>query len=358
MGAALIGIGTARPEGRVDQQTAGRLAEEFGCRDEGERRLLRVLYRRTGVKERGSVLLVPGEVGAPSFFPAPSGPGDRGPGTGARMGRYVEEAPRLAVEASRRALEAAGLEARDVGQVLTVSCTGFFAPGVDVTLMRTLGLPVTAGRTHIGFMGCHGALNALRVAAPLAGGAEGGAALVCAVELCSLHFQYGWDPDQVVANALFADGAAAAVVAPDDGRGWPVRSSRSWLLPGSTDAMTWRIGDHGFQMTLSAAVPDLIRDHLRPGLDDWLGEHGVGVEDVRTWAIHPGGPRIVSQVAETLGLAAEATAVSREVLAECGNMSSPTILFILERLMRSGAALPCVALGFGPGLTAEAALFA
>ncbi len=359
MRAAIIGIGTALPEGRIEQQAAARLAEGFGCRNDADRRLLQVLYRRTGVKRRGSVLLEPGEgeVVAPSFFPAPSEPGDRGPGTGARMARYVQEAPRLAVAAARRAMEAAGLAGADIGQVLTVSCTGFFAPGMDVTLIRSLGLPPTTGRTHIGFMGCHGALNALRVAVPLAGSEGGRAALVCAVELCSLHFQYGWDPDQVVANALFADGAAAAVVAPAEDRGWPVRGSRSWLLPDSGEAMTWRIGDHGFEMTLSARVPDLIREHLRPGLDHWLREHGLGVEDVRTWAIHPGGPRIVSQVAETLGLAPEATAVSRQVLAECGNMSSPTILFILERLMRAGAQRPCVALGFGPGLTAEAALF-
>lgn len=122
--------------------------------------------------------------------------------------------------------------------------------------------------------------------------------------------------------------------------------------------MTWVIGDHGFEMTLSRRVPELIQKCLRPWLTHWLEEEGIRLEEVGSWAIHPGGPRILSAVEESLGLSPEATRVSRGVLSSCGNMSSPTVLFILDRLRSRNAPRPCVLLGFGPGLVAEAALVA
>lgn len=360
MDAVILGLATALPPGSIAQSEAAELALDDGYRSEEERRLLRVLYRRSGVRTRSSVSL---ETDAsphrrPAFFPLPADPTDMGPGTAARMRRYREEASGLAERAARAALEDAGLTPERVSQLVTVSCTGFYAPNFDVALIKRLGLPATTGRTHVGFMGCQGALNALRVASSLARAAPGANVLMCAVELCSLHFQYGFDPDQMVANALFSDGAAAAVVGPGDGTqaGWRVRASGAWLLPDSEDAMTWTIGDNGFVMTLSPQVPDLIARHLRPSLDPWLAQHGLALPDVATWAVHPGGPRVVSAVADVLGLDRQRTQASRDVLAECGNMSSPTILFILERLLRAGAPTPCVALAFGPGLTAEAAL--
>jgi predicted naringenin-chalcone synthase len=184
--------------------------------------------------------------------------------------------------------------------------------------------------------------------------------LVCAVELCSLHYHYGWDPEKMVANALFADGAAAVVGAPDTvapADAWCLDATGSCLFPASAEAMTWAIGDHGFEMTLSPLVPDLIGAHLRPWLENWLGRHGVRLSQVASWAVHPGGPRILTAIEKTLGLPRSANTVAREVLAECGNMSSPTVLFLLDRLREQRAPRPCVALGFGPGLTAEAMLF-
>ena len=121
--------------------------------------------------------------------------------------------------------------------------------------------------------------------------------------------------------------------------------------------MTWNIGDHGFEMTLSADVPDLISRHLRLWLEGWLRRNDLPIQDIRSWAVHPGGPRILTAVRDCLQLADDALADSQAVLAECGNMSSPTILFILERLRRRSAPRPCVALSFGPGLVAEAAIF-
>jgi predicted naringenin-chalcone synthase len=164
----------------------------------------------------------------------------------------------------------------------------------------------------------------------------------------------------MIANALFADGAAAVVGGPAQAAKpgeWRLAGCGSCLIPDSAAAMTWTVGDNGFAMTLAKSVPGLIASRLRPWLAEWLGGQGLTLEQVGSWAVHPGGPRILGAVEEGLGLPAEATAPSRAVFAECGNMSSPTVLFIVERLRRAGAPRPCVALGFGPGLVAEAALF-
>ena len=206
-------------------------------------------------------------------------------------------------------------------------------------------------------MGCHGALNGLRVARAFAATDPDAHVLVSAVELCSLHHQYHWQPDQIVANALFADGSAAAVVR-RRGRatgGWHVVDQLD-VIPDSADTMNWRIGDHGFQMSLSPQVPQVICDTLGPWLAAWLAEHGLDVAHVGCWAIHPGGPRILDACAQAMELDAACLADSQDVLGEFGNMSSPTVLFILDRLRRRDAPRPCVMLAFGPGLTIEAAL--
>jgi predicted naringenin-chalcone synthase len=274
------------------------------------------------------------------------------------MRAYAETAPCLAVTAAGRALVSARVAPEEVTHLVTVSCTGFVAPGIDVAIIEGLGLPRTTERTHVGFMGCHGALNAIRVARSFADGSPRHVSLVCSVELCTLHFAYGWDPDMMIANALFADGAAAAVGRSANGSSdeWRVGATGTFLVPESRDDMTWRIGDHGFRMTLSARVPDLIEAHLTGWVVAWLAEQGLALGDVRSWAVHPGGPRILSSVERALGLERASSQVSREVLAECGNMSSATILFILDRFKRLEAPRPCVALAFGPGLVVEALL--
>ncbi len=226
--------------------------------------------------------------------------------------------------------------------------------------MESLGLNRGVSRTHIGFMGCHGALNGLRVAAALSSSAPAGRVLLCCVELCSLHHQYAAAPQQVVANALFSDGAAAIVGAAGyaENSSWRVVDHFSLLLPETAELMAWRIGDNGFDMRLSPHVPGVIRDMLRPWLCEQLSRHALTIADVRAWAIHPGGPRILTACAESLGLDQDCLAPSQQVLADYGNMSSPTVLFILEQLRTRGDALPCVVLAFGPGLAIEAALIA
>ncbi len=365
----LSGLGTAVPSGVLQQSDAAESSPAFCTADSRQARQLRRLYDRSGVETRNTVVLRADrgtlEERVP-LYPIASGPEDRGPTTGERMAWYEAEAPPLAEEAARRALEDASTPVESITHLVTVSCTGFFSPGLDAALVDTLGLPRTVHRTHVGFMGCHGALNGLRVAASHAW-EPGARVLLCAVELCSLHFAYGWDPEMIVANALFADGAAAVVgVAAENGEvpqngeasGWSVQAQGTFLMPMSGDAMSWRIGDHGFRMTLSATVPGLIRTNLGGWLEGWLQDQGLGMDDVGSWAVHPGGPRILEAVEDALALENGLLDVSRDVLRRHGNMSSPTVLFILEQLRKTGAELPCVALAFGPGLVVEAMLVA
>ena len=310
----IYGLGTATPAMSITQDHAAQAAEPFACDSDAQRRQLRALYRLTRVGTRHTVILDSDSrdgVPAQSFFPPRRDCDDLGPGTAARMALYEREAPRLAVVAARRALDEAGFPAGEITHVVTVSCTGFRAPGVDIALMRELGLRPNVERTNVGFMGCHGALNGLRVARAFADSQPGARVLVCAVELCSPHFQYGWDPEQLVANALFADGAAAVV-----GGGEPLGNIDQWrhvasgaaLLEDSEDLMSWGVGDHGFRMTLSARVPNVIEQRLRPWLDDWLAASGLSVGAIATWALHPGGPRILESCARTIGIDSDAYA--------------------------------------------------
>ena len=203
-------------------------------------------------------------------------------------------------------------------------------------------------------------MNALRVASSLAAANDQARILVCSVELCSLHFSYEWDPDHLVANALFADGAGALVgtsePAAGNDPGWRVGSNGAFMFPESSDAMSWRIGDHGFRMTLSARVPELIRGHVAGWMQGWLADNGLTPDDIRSWAVHPGGPRILDAFRDAAGLSEEDVSVPRKVLADFGNMSSATVLFVLQELEERGARLPCVAVAFGPGLVVEATL--
>lgn len=357
------GIGTAVPPNAISQDDAAAAAASYGCASPEQQRQLKALYRLSRVKKRHSVILETGsDSGAPrqSFFPPMQGESDRGPSTAERMATYEREAPALGARAAAAALAQAGRTPADVTHLVTVSCTGFSAPNFDLGLVRALGLPWTVARTHVGFMGCHGALNGLRVAGGYADSDTAACVLVCAVEACSLHYQYGWNSDVAVSNGIFADGAAAVVgsAAPaPNGDDWVLASSGASLLEDSAELMAWRIGNHGFEITLSARVPSVIEERLRPWLDAWLESQRLKTGDIATWAIHPGGPRILEAVAAAVGLARDDYAVSREVLGEFGNMSSPTIVFILDRLRQRRAPRPCVALGFGPGLAVEAALF-
>ena len=369
MPVTLAGLGTAAPDRDASQEALAASAIERCCETPAERRLLPNYYRKTTVERRGSVLLSEGNGHTGSelddAYPARSHTHDRGPGVEQRMRSFLEKAPPLAERAARDALENADYQPQRIDQLVVVTCTGFASPGVEFELIDRLGLRCDIGRTQVGFMGCHGAINGLRVARGLAHAEPGSAVLVVCVELCTLHFQYGWDPQRVLANALFADGAAAAVVRSDPVRANKDQSAQSDIrlldtaamrLPDSSADMTWRIEQHGFAMTLSTRVPELIRQHARPWIDRWLQRHGLGVQDVAGWAIHPGGPRVIAATEQALHLTRGSGDPSRRILRDRGNMSSPTVLFVLRELLAADVRGPVVLLAFGPGLVAEAAL--
>ena len=354
----ISGIGIAVPHHRISQTDAAEIAKQYSCETPAQERLFQTLYRRAGVNGRNCVVLDSSEgllKDRQTFYAHES------PTTRARMQKYEAEAETLALNAARLALRNAGVAQSCVTHLITISCSGFYAPGFDIGLIKHLPLPNGLARTHIGFMGCQGALNGLRVARAFLKAEPSACILLCALELCSLHHQYGWDADKIVANSLFADGAAAVIATTGELTGpdqYQMVASGSTVIIDSEDAMSWRIGNEGFEMTLSPRLPDLISQHLRPWLESWLAHHGLVLSDVGTWAVHPGGPRILSAVAEANDLSHTALEVSYQVLADHGNMSSATILFILDRLCRARAPRPFVALAFGPGLTVEAALLA
>lgn len=361
----ILGIGTAVPRYTLDQTEAARFASLLSSHTEEQTRLVGVLYRRSSVRQRHLAFLDAQPRGGEtvpelqSLFreTLPDASCRLGPSTAERMGYYAARSAPLAEQAARCALADATVPASEITHLVTVSCTGFVAPGVDVALMTRLGLRPDVARVHVGFMGCQGALNAMRLARSLVCSVDA-RVLLCAVELCALHFQYSAEPDAIVANSLFSDGAAAAVFGAMDGEaGWCLAANGAALVPDSLDAMTWSVGNHGFVMTLSPRVPSLIEEQLAPWMEGWLAQHDLGLSDVGSWAIHPGGARVVTSAEKALGLDSSAGSVSREILAEHGNMSSPTVLFVMKRLMERGARRPCVALAFGPGLSIEAALF-
>ncbi|MBP90902.1 MAG: chalcone synthase [Planctomycetaceae bacterium] len=357
MECTIRGIGTALPEHTMSMDEAIQLSTDIVCRDEREARLVRTMFRRAGVQKRHTCVpyTTAYEWAGPDAEPS-SQPGKT---TAERMQVYAEHAGPLAKQAADNALACAGVGPGEITHLITISCTGFEAPGVDIELIEEMPLRRSTERLHIGYMGCHGAINGMRAARGLALSDRSAKILMCAVELCGLHYKFQWDPELILANALFADGAAALVLEHDSPTSAPlcrVTATGSYLVPDSKETITWRVGNHGFEMAIASKVPDLIRDNLGLWLSEWLGSYGRSIESIGSWAVHPGGPRILQAVEDALALEPAALATSHEVLSECGNMSAPTVLFVLRRLLQRDAPRPCVMLGFGPGLMAEVAL--
>ncbi|MFL5327822.1 MAG: type III polyketide synthase [Gemmataceae bacterium] len=360
---AIHGFGLAVSKTAVDQEQAWAMASRIACRTEEDRAWLRLMFEQTGIRSRhihfSEIVvedLIEGTRQSDSVF-LPRLPDDgAGPTTAQRMQAYHGEATHLAIQSCRQALRVSDVKPSEITHLVTVSCTGFAAPGVDCELIDNLKLSPDIARTNVGFMGCHGALNGLRVAKAYAESDSSAKVLLCATEICSVHFHYGWEPQKLVANALFADGSAALVASSEARKpSWHLVANGSYIVPDSANAMSWSIVDHGFEMTLSKQVPAIIATNLRPWLVEWLAKLNMRIEQIANWVVHPGGSRVLQIVQESLELSPDHLEASREVFAEYGNMSSPTVLFILERLARKQARGACVAMAFGPGMTIEAA---
>ncbi len=298
-------------------------------------------------------------------------------GTEDRMRRYRSAGAPLAVEAVERCLDDAGLRADDVGQLTVVSCTGYGAPGVEVDVARAIGLDRRVQRLHVRDMGCYAAIPALAATADAAA-ARGKVGVVLCLELTSLHVQPpSEDRGQVVAHALFSDAAVAVAVVPGrrpsagdpsgarersvgvDAAGLEVLDVACFTSVEDSPLMRWDVTELGFRMGLSPRVPRVLERHVREVVEDLLATKGLGVEDVRGWAVHPGGPAILDVIEERLGLSAADLTESRAVLAAHGNCSSATVLLVLDRIRRRGDLRdgdPIVAMAFGPGLTLYATL--
>ena len=285
--------------------------------------------------------------------------------TEARMQAYERLAPELAERAAQAALREAGVRAGDVTDLVVVSCTGFSAPGVDVELVRKLGLRPTVHRTMVGFMGCFGAIVGLRTAVGACAADHAAVCLVVCVELCSLHLRSDPSSENLVASALFADGAAAALVvgdrapptrpdAPAHGGHGRVTTGRGRIITRGRDWISWRITDAGFAMTLSRQVPGALGAVVPAIVDE-----AVALGDARPdcFVVHPGGPGILDAVDDGLALGGGfGIEAARDVLRRYGNMSSGTVLFVLAETLRRGYRPPALLVAFGPGLAVETLL--
>lgn len=273
------------------------------------------------------------------------------PDTAARMRKYESWAPELAVAAVEKLLQ--GEDRAAITHVVVTSCTGFSAPGVDLALVERCGLSPSVERTMVGFMGCYAAINALKLARHIVRSEPKARVLAVNLELCTLHLHETDDLEEILSFLLFADGCAAALVSADP-VGARMESFRAALVPDTASLIRWHIRQQGFDMVLSGAVPGAIRAALSGSRDVILG----GANDIDLWAVHPGGRTVLDAVEQAFALPPQALAASRGVLYDYGNMSSGTVMFVLERLMREGdAGARGCAMSFGPGLVAETMMF-
>lgn len=333
------------------------------ARDPKTKRLIHAIYNRSGIETRHSVsgdFVVGTEA---TLYRSDTSGALIPPSTEDRNRVWTHWAKELSVDLARRAIaDAQGFTREDITHVIFTSCTGFANPGPDYHIIKELGLRPNVERYTIGFMGCYAAFPSLRMAAQFCQANPEAVVLVICLELCTLHMQVNDQPDSILANSLFADGAAAAIVSarePQAGRpSYRLDGFESSLVPSSEAEMAWEIGNEGFNIVLSSYVPDIIGGNIRQLLNGVLKRHDLGVDDVHEWAVHPGGRAILDKVQESLHLAEDSLDASRTILRDYGNMSSATILFVLKEMLDSAeteSATLC-AMAFGPGLTVETAV--
>jgi len=392
----------------VQEQVRDVFAAQPGLSRLGQR-LVTTSFNLSGIDRRHTVideLTLDSDKADPQFFDAAT---QRllMPGTRVRNELYIVEATKLFVEAGRRALAACpDIDAADVTHVVTVSCTGFYAPGPDYMLVRELGLSPATQRYHLGFMGCYASMPALRTAKQFVEADPNAVVLVVSAELCSLHLRTSDDPDTIVASSLFSDGAAAGIVSsrsPAPGElALDLDRFETVITPVGEGDMAWKIGDEGFEMVLSTYVPHIIDEHIEAALAPLFagdaslvaaltppaaelerelvgavagGSGTVPAESpagtpsgvaaatlssaIAHWAIHPGGRSILDKTEAKLGLTESQLVPSRETLRQYGNMSSATVLFVLKAILDAPATADgerVCAMAFGPGLTVESGL--
>jgi predicted naringenin-chalcone synthase len=358
MSAKLLAISTAIPPHPYSQEEVLERFLALHALSPQEEASLKKLYQQSGVSKRHSVVEDFKKSREEWHFWGEKFP-EKIPSMTSRNLRYKQDAPKLAKQAAEKVIAKWGRDPAELTHIISVSCTGVLAPGIEFLLIEELGLSPTINRLGINFMGCFGAFKGLTVAKAFALENPKYRILLICTELCSLHMQIKEDLDTLVGNSLFADGSAAAIIGSS-----PVASEKplaqidktlSFGLPNSTQKMSWEASDHGFLMRLCHTVPVYIKRHIHQFVQELIDKK-IAKNDCH-WAIHPGGKSIIQAVERALLLEENQTRESWEILSQYGNLSSATFLFVLEQLYQRGSSLPwTVGLGFGPGLSFEGIL--
>ncbi len=347
------------PDFKYSQEQLRDRMKEIVSGGDKERRLIHHIYGRSGIKNRYSVVDDFRENGSFELFFNGEG---ASPGTKHRNDTYIKKGRGLFVDVARKLLTSSDFQPEDITHLITVSCTGFYAPGPDYDIIKTLGLKNSIERYHLGFMGCYAVIPALKLARQLCNANKSANVMVVSVELCTLHFQAKPLVDDLISASVFADGGAGALVSttkPKNGPFYSLDGFASAITEKGENDMAWSIGDHGFNMVLSNYVPDILGDGLEPFLAPVFDTFGISQDSIDLWGVHPGGRAILDKIEKTISLPDQALNASRSVLAQYGNMSSATILFVLQHLLRQTEKVDkrkALALAFGPGLTIESAL--
>ena len=353
----IVAIGTAVPENSIDQSQIVDFMINAHELDENEARQLKVLYRATGINTRHSVVndYASKDPAEWSFYPQSSNL-EPFPSTKSRMDIYRKEAIHLSKQAIEKCLDKSDIDAQDITHLITISCTGMYAPGLDIDIIDHCGLNKTVDRTAINFMGCFAAMTGIKQAYHICQSTKKSNVLVICIELCTLHFQKEKSDDNLLANAIFGDGAAALMMSSQESEAPGLRPIKfqSDLLPDSGNDMAWNIGNFGYEMKLSAYVPELIQSGVQTFISRLISALDKKPEH---FAVHPGGKKILEVIESELGISKKQNECAREILRQFGNMSSPTVLFVLElllsRLSPRNKGEKVLSLAFGPGLTIE-----
>lgn len=353
--AEIISIATAVPQYCHRQTDILLFMQDIYRLTDPEKRKLKFLYEHSGIDSRYSVV--------PDFsMPAtartfiPRNTEESFPSLEQRMDIYNTEAVQLSQKAISDCVSG-WIDPAEITHLITVSCTGMSAPGLDLQLMRSMQLPTDIFRTSVNFMGCYAAIHALKLAKMICDSTPLANVVIVATELCTLHFQEAFTEDNAASSLLFADGAAAVLVSNriTTGRGLQLQGFYADVAQKGEADMAWQLSSKGFLMTLSGYIPQLISEDIDRLLSSALQHTGVKREEITHWCIHPGGKRILDLVQQQLQLPADALCDARTVLSRYGNMSSPTVLFVLKEIMDklNGEPANIIGMAFGPGLTME-----
>jgi predicted naringenin-chalcone synthase len=358
----ITAIGTANPSNRFSQTDLARFMTKAMQLSPADSRKLNTVFRASGIEHRHTVLEDYGKESNFTFFPNTPDV-EPFPSTEARLAIFKKHALPLSIQAVQRMTASLpSFDKKTITHLVVVCCTGMYAPGLDIELITQLDLPTTIQRTCITFMGCYAAFNALKVADAFCSQDENTKVLVVCTELCSLHFQKEATEDNMLANALFSDGSAAVLVEAQTtvARRLKFEAFHNDLATAGAEDMAWRIGNLGFEMKLSTYVPDIIETGIRDLTQKLLNKVSLQMEDIAFFAMHPGGKKILSTIEDSLSIEKERNKAAYEVLKNYGNMSSPTVIFVLAEIFNTVQSQDdqarILSFAFGPGLTMESML--